>query len=278
MNRLLLRCLLFGFICLATLSCRKNNFTPASQIDYNALLETAPAILTAVNTPTSSLIPGYYSALPFYYQQSTKNYPLLIALPGGGQSGNGGIDLPYVLNDGVAQLLSKNTLPSYFTVNGKSFSFIILSPQFKSYPSNADVAAFLDYARKTYRVDSTRMYMTGLSMGGIVTSDFAAAYPTLLAAIAPMSGVFEPQDAVVKCAAIAKANLPVWVFHNTNDPGISADLPRNFVTMINSHNPAIPARLTLFNASVHDSWTEAIDPFYKEGNLNVYEWMLQYAR
>ncbi len=281
MTRPFLHCILFCTVTLVAMSCKKNNISRnqfQARIDYNNFVETEPPVQTARNVVINALIAGYYEALPAHYQQSAKTYPLLISLPGGGQSGNGGIELPYVLNDGVAQLIAAKLFPANVQVNGSNFSFIVLSPQFSSYPSSNEIASFIDYARKNYRVDTSRMYMTGLSMGGIVTTEFAAAYPSLLAAIVPMSGVLEPQNAAPKCAAIASAKLPVWVFHNTNDPGINASLPRNFVAMINSNNPAVPARLTLFDASVHDSWTAAINPSFKEANKNIYEWMLQYTR
>src|SRR4051794_39332928 len=102
MTRPYLHCLILSVLCLA-MSCKKKNMSRndiQARIDYNALVETTPAIQTAVNVSVNPLIGGYYEALPAHYQQATKTYPLLISLPGGGQSGNGGIDLPYVLNDG----------------------------------------------------------------------------------------------------------------------------------------------------------------------------------
>jgi hypothetical protein len=77
---------------------------------------------------------------------------------------------------------------------------------------------------------------------------------------------------------IAKGNLPVWVFHNTDDPSINSSVSKNFVEMINNDHPAIPAKITLFKAAVHDAWTKAIDPAFREDNMNIYEWMLQYSK
>ena len=273
----LLLCMFFSLLVFA--SCKKNNITlPPGVIDYNLMIETEPPVQTGVTQEINALIGGYYSALPAYYTRSTKNYPLLIFLPGGGQLGNGSADLPFVLNDGAAQMIRDKKIPGNFNVNGKNFSFIILSPQFSRYPSNQEIASFIEFAKKAYRVDSTRIYLGGLSMGGIVTTDFAAAYPNLLAAIAPMSGVFAVEGSEDKCAAMAAANLPVWEFHNNDDPSINAELARNLVARINSHNPKVPARLTLFSAAIHDSWTAALNPLYKEASMNVYEWMLQYTR
>jgi hypothetical protein len=50
------------------------------------------------------------------------------------------------------------------------------------------------------------------------------------------------------------------------------------VQYINENNPYIRAKLTMFNANVHDSWTKATDPSYKENGMNIYEWMLCYKK
>ncbi len=244
----------------------------------NDLVETQPAIQTPVTVKVNDAIGGFYSAVPAHYAETTKSYPLLVFIIGAGQIGNGELDLPYVLNDGVAQLLDEKKFPPNFKANGKNFSLIVLTPQFNKYPTNYDVASFIDYARKNYRIDSTRIYMSGLSMGGYVTSDFAAENTSLIAAAVPIAGVLNDRDVAERCLKIAQGNLPVWVFHNTDDPRIDAANPMNFVSMINSDHPAIPAKLTLFKSAVHDAWTKAIDPLYKENDMNMYKWMLQYSK
>jgi predicted peptidase len=263
---------LLGFL---FIGCRKD---VKRLINLNDIIETEPAVQKPVTVKVIDAIGGYYQALPVHYNETTKSYPLLLFIPGAGQLGNGGVDLPYVLNDGVAQLLDEKKFPPNFSVNGKNFSMIVLSPQFNYYPSNYDIAVFINYARKNYRIDSTRIYMAGLSMGGFVTSDFSAENTSLIAAAVPMSGVLVTGNVVERCEKIAQGKLPIWVFHNIEDPTILSVDSRNFVSMINNDNPLIPARLTLFNAAVHDSWTRAIDPAYKENNMNIYEWMLQYTR
>lgn len=261
------------------LACKKDKAEePDKVVDYNLLVETEPAVLKPVTEAISDVIGGYYKGMPFNYDKTTKNYPLLIFLHGGGQFGNGELDLPLLLNDGIAQLLDAKTFPPNFKVAGKNYSFIVLSPQFTQYPSDENVFVFLDYAKKHFRVDTTRIYMSGLSMGGIITSDMGAEFPNTLAAIVPISGVFGGIDTKDKCRNIAKSNLPVWVFHNNRDPSIDPEGSKIFVEDINSYSPAIAPRFTLFDAPGHDAWTQAINPTYKENGVNIYEWMLQYSR
>lgn len=264
------------FFCTLLNACRKD--AKPTQADYNAIVETQPPVLKPVVKKVNEAIGGYYAGLPAYYNQTSKSYPLLIFLPGGGQTGDGQIDLPLLLNDGIAELMEEKKFPPNFAVNGKNYSFINLTPQFNRYPSDEDVKSFIIFAKKNYRVDTSRIYLSGLSLGGTLTSNMGGEYTAQLAAIAPIAGVSTGNDINVKCGNIAKGNLPVWVFHNSGDPLISALDPINFVSVINSFHPSVTPKLTLFNNNTHDAWTKAIDPKYKENNMNMYEWMLNYSR
>ena len=257
-------------------SCRKN--AKPSQADYDAIVETQPPILKPVTQKVSDAIGGYYAGLPFYYDKTTKHYPLLVFIHGGGQVGNGQIDLPLLLNDGIAELLQEKKFPPNFNVNGKNFSFINLTPQFNRYPSDADVKQFIDFAIKTYRIDTSRVYMSGLSMGGTVSANMGGEYTAQLAAIVPIAGVTTGSTLKTTCSNIATGNLPVWVFHNNGDPSISVSDPMNFISTINTYHPSIVPKLTVFNSNIHDAWTDAINPKYKENGMNMYEWMLHYTR
>ena len=257
-------------------ACKKDNIKgPVPADDF---VETTPAIQTGVAVKINNAIGGFYAALPSYYNQTTKSYPLLVSLHGAGQSGNGNTELPYLANDGVAKVIAEKRFPPNFVVNGKNYSFIVLSPQFSKYPGVTEVESFIQYAKKKYRIDASRIYLTGLSMGGYVSSDMGAAYPKELAAIVPMAGVSESGDLKAKAAAIAKNSLPAWFFINNNDPSVPVSNITNFVALINSNSPAIKPRTTVFDGAGHDCWTKGTDPNYTEDGMNIYQWMLQFTR
>ena len=274
--RMLTRFLFVVFLSMRLAACKKN--APLTTADYNFIVETQPPVLKAVTLQINTVIGGYYAGLPYYYNQTSKRYPLLIFLPGGGQTGNGKIDLPLLLNDGVAQLISDKKFPANFSVDGKNYSFINLTPQFSRYPLDSEVEEFIQFAKKTYRVDTTRIYLSGLSMGGTLSANLGGEYTSELAAIVPMSGVSTGGDLKLKCGNIAAGKLAVWVFHNNSDPLISAEDPTRFVSTINTFHPAIVPKLTLFDNVTHDAWTKALDPKYKENGMNMYEWMLHFSR
>lgn len=266
--------------CLLTISCKKDKaddiIVPPAPVSPNEAVETKPALQKPVmSVNIGNTIHGYYAAMPATYDQTSKNYPLIIFIPGGGQYGNGAGDLPLLLNDGMAQLLDEKKFPPSFTVNGKTYSFIVLTPQSSGYPPEDDIDGFIRYAKKNFRIDSTRVYIAGLSIGGTVTCSVAAKFFNEVTAIVPMSGENNSYDV---CKSIAENKIPVWAFHNKNDPSIPSDNAGSFIARINDYHPAITPKLTLFNANVHDSWTQAIDPRYKENNMNIYEWMLQYSK
>src|SRR5262245_28094486 len=133
---------LTGFLLAGILmvSCKKDNAEeekqPTDPVDNN-IVETRAAVQTAVSgTPIGGSVSGYYQAVPWYYYATTKSYPLIISIPGGGQIGNGTSDLPLLLNDGLAKLIKDKRLPAAFSVNGNAYSFIVLTPQLTRYPSN----------------------------------------------------------------------------------------------------------------------------------------------
>ncbi len=71
-------------------------------------------------------------------------------------------------------------------------------------------------------IDTNRIYITGLSMGGFGTYDAIERYPDLFAAAVPMCGAGDTS----KAALIAK--IPIWIYHgaedSTVDPKYSLDM------------------------------------------------------
>jgi predicted peptidase len=68
---------------------------------------------------------------------------------------------------------------------------------------------------KTLPVDSNRIYITGLSMGGYGTYDAIERYPNLFAAALPVCGGGD----VSKVASIV--HIPIWIVHGAEDPAVN---------------------------------------------------------
>lgn len=250
----------------------------------------APAKQTARSgVYVSPKINGFYEYLPKgYANDSTKSYPLLICMHGVGQIGNGTTDLPGLLTYGPAMMINNGTFPTSFTVDGKSYSMIIITPQLNDlgmFPT--DIDAMIEYCKTNYRVDASRVYLAGVSYGGAQTwhyAGFSAATAAKVAAIVPICAWTTPeygfQFTQQEAQNVATANVKIWQAHCYNDPTAMFSWSVNEANMVRNANPkpATDPKLTSFNSDSHDAWTTTYDPAYKEGGMNIYQWMLHYAK
>lgn len=233
------------------------------------------------DTKTAHRSNGYYEYLPEGYSQGSQHYPLLIFFHGLGETGNGNAaDLKKVLANGTPKQINQGQFPVSFTVKGQTFKFIVLVPQFWTWPDETDVKSIIDYAVKNYRVDEKRIYLTGLSMGGLPIWHYAGASAEnsrRIAAIVPVCGTGTATEE--RCTNMAIANLPVWATHNEDDRTVYAFKTKAFVNGINDcATPPNPhAKMTIFPTGGHDAWSKTYNLSFKEDGMNVYEWMLQYT-
>ncbi|WP_448518395.1 carboxylesterase family protein [Rhodoflexus sp.] len=232
---------------------------------------------------------GYLEHLPADYQQSNKSYPLLIFLHGITERGNGTTDLRKIAGGAMPFQIERQTLKMTFTVKGETFSFIVLCPQlsynYGSWPVSY-VDRVVEYAKATYRVDESRIYVTGLSLGGGGTWDYAAAYPDKVAAIAPVCGASGANK--MKIASLVSNQIPVWAFHGTADNVVPTHVTLGWVRGINEfqgRNADAPkAKVTLYPKVGHNAWKQAYspNPFVADpvapNPMTVYEWMLLHSK
>ena len=102
---------------------------------------------------------------------------------------------------------------------------------------------------KTLPVDSNRIYITGLSMGGYGTYDAIERYPNLFAAAVPVCGAGDTS----KAALIA--HLPIWIFHGAEDPAVN---PKYSLEMFEAlTNAGAHPGFTQYPETGHFSWLGA---------------------
>ena len=182
-----------------------------------------------------------------------KEWPLLIFLHGIGERGD---DLEKVKIHGPPQKIEQ----------GHEYPFVVAAPQcpVDSRWSVSKLDNWLTWLLTQIPVDEKRIYLTGLSMGGLGTWAWAADRPDRFAAIAPICGGGE-----VRSAEMLK-NLPIWVFHGARDQVIPISRSQEMVDAIDSLGGNI--KFTIYHDATHNSWTKTYN------NPELVSWFLKHHK
>jgi predicted peptidase len=96
--------------------------------------------------------------------------------------------------------------------------------------SEQDVMEVLARVRKDYRVDDSRIFLMGHSMGAIGTWAIGAKHTGIWAALAAFSGLGTP------ATVDRMRHIPQIVVHGDADPTVSVSGSRNMVAAMKTHN------------------------------------------
>lgn len=199
---------------------------------------------------------SYYLYYPEDYDETgDKKFPLLLFLHGGGEAGN---ELETVKRNGPPRLIAK----------GKKFPFLILAPQNphkKMWWDTRAVKQLLDTIIENNHVDKNRIYLTGLSRGGGAAWEMAVQYPNTFAALAVVCGMTP-----VPYASWIDKNMPIWVFHGTEDESIPISESDEMVKKLREMDYDV--RYTKYKGVGHDSWVKAYD------TETLYDWLVAQKR
>lgn len=198
---------------------------------------------------------NYLLYLPKTYDLDEKEWPLILFLHGRGERGN---NLQKVKLLGIPKIIEEND----------DFPFIVVSPQCPndSYWTlkTEELMKLLEQITANYRVDTDRIYLTGLSMGGFGAWSLASEYPDAFAAVVPICG---GGDRGAQVRAHLMKHTPVWAFHGAKDEVTSPDESRKMVEILEQCGGNV--KFTLYPEADHDSWTKT----YNDPEL--YEWLLE---
>ncbi len=164
--------------------------------------------------------------------------------------------------------------PPKLVKNGENLPFIVVSPQCPKNEiwDNDNLLALLDHVIEQHRVDSKRVYLTGLSMGGFGTFNLGLTYPERFAAIAPICGGGDWIKIYAAKGAKPQAlqNLAVWVFHGEKDGVVLPEQSKMMVAGLKKYG-CKEVKLTLYPDAGHDAWTATYN------NPELYDWFLSHT-
>ena len=212
---------------------------------------------------TVSATVNYLLYLPTGYDaKADKRWPLILFLHGAGERGT---NIWKVATHGPLKHVTADS----------AFPFIVLSPQCPEQQvwSKDVLLALLDEAMAKYAVDTRRVYLTGLSMGGYGTWDLGVTYPEKFAAIVPICGGGQMIGVILgsRDKGPALKSLGVWAFHGGKDPVVPLEESQRMVDALKKAGVQ-DVKFTVYPEAQHNSWTEA----YQDPAL--YEWLLKHER
>jgi predicted peptidase len=203
---------------------------------------------------------------PIHFQLG-KIYPVVLFLHGAGERGRDNerslTHLPGALTDSAGQRDFECFILVPQCPRGRRWVDVHWSDSAHRMPPLSVVGglvlAALDAVLAQPGTDSTRVYVTGLSMGGFGAWDFACRFPGKFACAVPVCGGGDENQAG------SLRMVPVWAFHGARDEVVR---PERSIRMTKAVNAAGGnARLTLLHGVPHNCWTQV----YKDPEL--FRWM-----
>jgi predicted peptidase len=197
---------------------------------------------------------NYLLYVPKSYSTTNKRFPLLVYLHGGSQKGN---DLNKLKTYGLPYLIDQ----------GHNYNFIVASPQCpegKYWSTENWFDSLYLELRAKYRIDTNRIYVTGISIGGFGAWQVAMDHPNTFAAIMPLCGGCNDSTHICRIS-----HVPVWTFHGTADNMIDINETERLVNRLQLCNGKV--RFTRLEGEGH-----GIQYLYEKQEL--YDWLLRQRR
>jgi predicted peptidase len=197
-----------------------------------------------------------------------RKYPLVVFLHGAGERGS---DNKRQLVHGMNDFASDEIMAKYpaFVIapqcpEGKKWVEVDWGAAQHTMPekSSESLAAcfeLIDSLVKEEPIDSQRIYITGLSMGGYGTWDAIQRRPDLFAAAVPICGGGDT------AGAAKMKDVPIWAFHGDADMAVRVERSRAMIKAIEAAGGR--PKYTEYPQVGHNSWSRTYaDPA-------LYEWL-----
>lgn len=217
---------------------------------------------------------NYRLMIPKDYSPSeTEKYPLVLFLHGAGERGS---DNAKQLVHGTKEFATdtnREKFPCFVIApqcpDGKKWTEVDWSADSHKQPEEESISLKLTREvmaslEKEFRIDTKRLYVTGLSMGGYGTWDLISRTPELFAAAIPICGGADETQ------ADRLTKLPIWVFHGDKDSVVKPQRSRRMIEAIKKAGG--DPKYTEYPGVDHDSWSRTY------ANPEVIAWLFAQRR
>ncbi|MFN4950882.1 MAG: prolyl oligopeptidase family serine peptidase [Flavobacteriales bacterium] len=179
--------------------------------------------------------------------------PVLIFLHGKSLSGT---DLARVKRYGVISEIEK----------GRKIPAVVVAPQTSNGWDPIKVMSVLSFVKKNFDVDTNRVYVVGMSMGGYGTLNFAGKYPEQVAAAVALCGGGNIKD------GCNLATVPLWIQHGTLDEAVPISESEKIVRAIKNCNGGENLKYTALKGADHGD----LEKMFRTDEL--YDWLFQFTK
>lgn len=213
---------------------------------------------------TGKVMKRYVVYVPYEYTPNSK-FPMIVFLHGAGERSYNGL-LPTEVGLGTA-----------IRRHPERWKAIVVFPQCPPtrfyYEMVEDLDACIEKTMREYSIDRSRIYLTGLSMGGFGTWIYGAMRSNLFSALVPICGGGElafikqrlnlqnipdesPEEVQERIRKLV--NMPIWAFHGAEDDVVPVECSRDFVQKLKEAGNT-KVLYTEYPGVKHNSWVKAYD-------------------
>lgn len=163
-----------------------------------------------------------------------------------------------------------NTVRKYGTLDavarGLDIDAVVIAPQNRGGSWNPEkLMKILEWSEEHYPIDTNRIYVLGMSLGGYGTIRFAGNYPDKVAAAMALCGGGDLQDYT------GLGRVPLWIIHGTADNVISWRASQKVVESLKATGDTTRLNYNLLKGVNHSKLARF---FYRR---HTYDWLFSHS-
>lgn len=197
---------------------------------------------------------NFWLSTPNDYEAKKSEMPVIVFLHGHSLCGS---DLYRVRKYGCLDAISM----------GRDIDALLIAPQNPGGPWNpTKIMNVLNWVQERFEMDTNRIYVIGMSLGGYGTFDLAATYPDKFAAAMALCGGSSRKE------FCGLNKLPLWILHGTADKDVTVSQSQRIVDAMKECGPTNLLRFDKLKGINHSQMAKV---FYIP---ETYRWLLSHSK